>query len=896
MIHLHVHSTFSMLDGFGTAEQYADRLKEIGQTCMALTDHGNIYGHRAFAKVFEARGLKFIPGSEMYVQNTKGRYFHITVLARNSVGYENLCRLTSLANQSDHFSRRPQVLLRELRDRREGLVVLSGCFGDGIPHRAYQENREKVLPAVLALKRLFRDIPFYLEVQHHDKEELDYMRMIGALAKVKLCPTIDAHYPKKTDYEAEDLMLCIGQKERLSNPSRMRLLDTLWLMTEQEALEHFTPGEIAVTHEIADLCDVKLPVLQPVQIENSYQKIFDACFATAKRLGGRIKNGLYRERYLYEMGVIEKLGLGSYFVVMADVIGFFKQRGVFIGPARGSSAGSLVCYLLGITEVDPIEYGLSFERFLDINRKDYPDIDTDFPHDQRAHVIEYLKQTYGADRVGRLCSFTTYRGSSTFWDIARSYGLGPDAAREMGKAVPPLVNDEIDMQDILNLPDVQALTKKYPEFSRALDLENQVRQLGKHASGYAISPVCLSSVVSENLSKDEMVLSVDKYTAEEMGLLKLDILGLKTLDMIQEIMQDVGLKNTDLYSLEPTDPAVFEAFNKQRIAGIFQFEGASVRRALRAFKMVSLEDLSFINAVARPGASNAISGEIPLPEPVRRFVYRGKFFIYQEELMAILRWLNFSWADVTKFRKLVSRKKVTELRGLFYEKFVAELSKHVPEREAIQFWIVINKCGEYMFNKSHSIAYSMLAYISMWLKVQYPAVFVQAYLNHCDDDEKRRAMVRECVRMDWTVKIYDPEKSNDRFLVTDKTILGGLTSIKGIGPAKAGKIRSGKPDRGSLKAIREAEKNPAEFAPWAALDDFGNRYKLGELPEGEYMVKARVWGVDSGKCILEDAIGAEKAYFNAQFVHLIDGVAYTLAITKFKYARIDSAHEIGEKA
>lgn len=891
MISLHTHSTYSFLDGYGTPEQYVERLKEIGETCMALTDHGNIFGHRPFYRAFKKAGMKMIPGCEMYVSNAKGCYYHITVLASTNEGYKNLCSLVSLSNQPDHIDARPMVSFGELCKHKDGLIILSGCFGDGAPHRSYIKSKEKVLKTVKSMKRIFKN-QLYLEVQHTDKAELDFMRLVGKMAGVPVAPTLDAHYPRKDQYKAEDTMLCIGTKSMVADKNRMRLTDNLWMMSTAEALEAgFTQEEIDTTHRIADSCNVELPMLKPVTIEGAREMMVETVRQQAKRLGRTIKNKEYRDRYLYEMSVIDRLGLHAYFVVMADVVNEFKRRGVFIGPARGSSAGSLVCYLMGITEVDPMAYDLKFERFLDMNRADYPDIDTDFPPSSREQVIEYLKDKFGHDRVGRICSFNTYKGSSVFWDVARIFGFGPDLARELGKAVPVIANDTIDMEAILATPAVKEIVDKWPEFSIAAQLEGQVRQLGKHASGYAISPVNLSEVTAEVNAGGEMVLAVDKAEAEAMGLLKLDILGLNTLDMMQAVMKDVGLKNTDLYRMTATNDAVFDAFRKLRVAGIFQFEGAAVKRVLKDNQVYALDDLAFVNAVARPGAALTLDPAMAPPEPFRRFLYKNRYFVYQEELMAILHWLEFSWPDITKFRKMVSKKQVNELSRLFHDQFIDSCQRiaGITLQEAISFWTVINRCGEYMFNKSHAVAYAQLAYQAMWLKIMYPDQFAKHYLNATDSDSKRREIVREYIREGGKFCVYDRQNPTGSFEVKDGTIIGSLLAIKGIGPAKLKAIMAGRVDKGVINAIEKARTNPAQYAPWACIEDFGNRYHLGCLPEGEYIIKARAWEVKDGKCILEDANGAEKTYFNPAFVEIEEGRVYRFAITKYKYAKIDSA-------
>ena len=895
--HLHLHTTFSFLDGYGTPEQYISRCKEIGQAGFAITDHGNIFAHRPFYYACRKHGIKLVFGCEMYVDGGEEKYFHITVLAENNEGYKNLCRLVSLSNKPDHFHTRPLVNLTELKQHRDGLIFLSGCFGDGIPHRAWKKDPESVLSALRRMYWHFGD-QLFVEVQHINRDELEFMRLAAQMVGLRCVATVDCHYPRKSDFPAEDLMLCIGQKNMMGASGRMQLPQNIWMMSEEEALANgFTIDECSAAYEIFNRCNVEMPQLSPIQIPDARSLLIEAVRGGAQRLGNRVSNDVYRERYLYELSIIDKLGLHSYFVVMGSVVNEFKRRGNLVGPARGSAAGSLICYLIGITEVDPSRWGLSFERFMDINRKDFPDIDTDFPPSCRDAVVKFLAETYGKDNVGRLCSFSTYRGTGVFWDIARVYGVDRSVTKTVGKAIPKLVNDEIDMQDIVELPGVRSVIEKFPMLGMATDLESQVRQLGQHASGYAISPVPLHEVTATvRASKgDGTVLSVDKDNAEVMGLLKLDILSLNTLDMMEEIIREAGLKNVDFYKMEPNDPKVLDEFNRGNVSGIFQFEGAAVRRALQAIKIEGLDDLSFINAVARPGASNALNGEITVPDCLTRFIYKGKYFVYQEELMAILRFLDFTWDEVTKFRKLVSKKKVTELEGLFKDKFVTNLSKHCGELQARQFWVVVNKCGEYMFNKSHAVSYALLGYWSMWLKVYHRELFVKWYMNMTDSDMKRREMLRECLRSGWTHSTYR-NGGGTGFSVIDQAgnrcVVGGLLSIKGIGEAKAQHVMSGRIDKASAKAIQGSIENPASFAPWAALDDFQNRHIIGDLPEGEISIVARVWEVKDGKCIIEDINGAEKAYFDQAYVQMESGCVYRLAVSKYKYAHIDSVRSM----
>lgn len=1151
MISLHTHTTYSFLDGYGTPEQYIERLKEIGCSAMAVTDHGNIFAHRSFYRAFKKAGIKFIPGCEMYIVNGEDKYFHITVLAQNNNGYRNLCRLVSLSHQPDHFNRRPLVTLEEIVAHKDGLIILTGCFGDGMPHRAYREDKASVAGVLRKLKKLFGD-KLYLEVQHTDKEELDFMRLVGRIENIPLVATTDTHYPRKEDYEIEDVMLCIGLKAKVKDLARIKLPSNLWLMSGDEALQAgFNYAEIDATYDIADMCDIELPVLKPVTIDGAKEAMIEMIRRISVRLGDHIKNDLYRSRYQYEMSIIDKLGLHAYFVIMADVIEHFKNKGIFIGPARGSSGGSLICYLLGITEIDPIKYGLKFERFMDLNRKDYPDIDTDFPPSIHEVVIKYLQDKFGQNRVGRICSFTTYRGSSIFWDIARVHGVDSSVAKGMGKAVPKIPDDTVNISTIMAEPAVKKIIESWPVFGMAEKLENQVRQAGKHASGYAISPVDLTDIVATTNSE---TLSVDKTETEAMGLLKLDILSLTCLDMIQNIIDSIGISNKKIYTLDPIDDKVFAAFNDLHVAGIFQFEGAAVKKVLRHYQVRSLEDLAFVNAVARPGAALTLDPNMVPPDSFLPFIYKNRYFVYQEELMSILAYLQLDWDEITTFRKLVSKKKVTELEEKYHTKFIDRCMNvaNISWAEADKFWTIVNKCGEYMFNKcisgdtkvrrsrggmtirelylimkdkkwavengklsnhnrlnregwgktlsvdsdgrvrldnivdivcngkkpcyrltdsqgnfveatrdhrfltphgwktveeiktgdlmfmagksekcknkynfykqtqspnsakgavgfqkrpfghyvsfrkareemleahgsfcmrcgerhqrietahldgnrennasenlmnmcpschkrhdyaagrkkvfskglplvqvlivskefvgeketfdiemesdthnfiangfvshnSHAVAYAMLAYQAMWLKVNYPDVFAREYLNSTKSDTKRRALLREHLVDGGKIIIFDESNPTGNFQVKNGTITGSLLAIKGIGPAKLKNIMTGKMDKGVIKAIEGAKTNPAVYAPWACLEDFGNKYKLGNLPEGQFMISARIWEVKDNACVVEDVNGADKAYFDPKYVNVVDGQKYRLAVTKFNSLHIDSARII----
>lgn len=881
MIHLHLHSTYSILDGYGTPEQYADTAVKLGQKAIAVTDHGNVCAHRSWEKACKARSVKPIYGCELYVRN-KPRHGHLTALAATDDGYRNLLRLVSLSNTEGHLERRPLLDINEIAEHQQGIIFLSGCYGAGLPHLAYKESPERAYVAISDMRRKIDNL--FIEIQHTDPAETELFRSVGQMLRIPCIPTFDVHYPRPENYKAQDLMFCIGQKRRLGDAQRMKYPETLFMHSTTEAMRYFTEAEIQCTDMIAEQCNVTLPRFKPMVIENARDRMIALVAENSKRLPAL--TDAHRAQYRHELEVIDRLGLHTYFVLMAEVIMEFKRRGRMVGHARGSSAGSVIAYLLGITEIDPIRYGLSFERFLDVHRTDYPDIDTDFPQEVRGEIAEWLQQKYGRDHVARLTTFITYKGSGVFWDIARAASLDRALVGKITQEIPQIVNDEVDMDDIMQIPAVSEAVSKWPVFKYAAQLEGQTKTVGQHASGYLICPVPIQDAIGMMASKDGLVAAADKDQAESAGLLKLDILGLNTLDIIEDVMRECHISNDALYRMEPNDPAVFEAFNNGTVAATFQMEGGAVRNVLRDIKVESIEDLAFVSAVARPGASTALKLDGDYPEQIKQFIYKGRYLVYQEELMRILKWLDFDDRQVTHFRKMVSKKKLNVLESDYHDLFVQRCEKRGVIR-AEHFWSVIQRTGAYAFNKSHAIAYAHLSYLTMWMKLCHREAFAKAYLNRTEDNEKRRAFLRE----GWTVKLYDPENISDRFNVKGNTVTGGLTSIKGVGIALLAKHRS-KPHKFVMNAIERARAMPHEYAPWSCLEDFGNRFKIGSLPRGEYMVTARVWDVKDGMCVMEDKNGAEKAYYDPRFVKIEKGKAYRFAVTKFRYAKIDSARMI----
>lgn len=789
-VSLHTHCEYSFLDGFGHPKQFVARAKELGQTAIAITDHGNVSAHKKWHDECKKADVKPILGLEAYVTDdatakNDRRMWHITLLAKNATGYRNLLKLVT-ASWEDGFYYKPRTDWEMLRQYSEGIVATSGCpsgrIGRGISKDAWTSKE-----VVSELKRqagIFKD--YYVELSPWKYQEgIGIAQQIYKAAKTEGLPiilTMDAHYPCAKDAHIQDVMLCIQNNVKFSDPNRMRFsqddfclhsgadMEMKWRAIHGNRLP-FLDEMITNTKKIADSVNLVFPSAVPLSfpLEGDKNKFFrDLCEKglKAKKLHDR---PAYRERMEYEFELILSKNFVDYFLVVSDMIVWAKENGIVVGAARGSSCGSLICFILRITEIDPLLHGLMFERFIDVSRKDLPDIDIDFESERRDEVKGYLATKYGNDRIANLATFGTFKGKLCLQDIGRVFSdkIPWEAVEETKRLV--IQRSSADSRygatiedTFTNFEQAAEHLKKYPELGLAKELEGQIRQLGIHAAGVVISNEPIGNFAAIYVtSKKDRVISMDYADASSVGLLKIDILGLTVLTALKRTIELINKrhgKKIEITELPLDDAAVYENFCKQKLHGIFQFEGESTRQVCRQIQPRNFEALVAINALSRPGPLHSggttsfierrfgrekVKPLHPSLEEITHATYG--ITVYQEQVMQVVRVMGkFDWSGIATVRKMMSKKYGDEAFGAMQAKFVdGAKSQGVTEADAVAVWKNICTFGAWAFNKSHSVAYSTIAYHLMWLKTHYPLEFYASVISCEPDDEKRRRMLKE---------------------------------------------------------------------------------------------------------------------------------------------------------
>lgn len=821
----HQHSTYSFLDGFGRPEQFAQRIKEIGGKGMALTEHGNIFSHIPFHKVFKKEGLHLVYGCEFYVvekaSEKKRGYYHTTVLARNNEGYKNLLKLINLSSKQFYY--KPRIDFKQLKEFSKGLVILSGCCCDGYLVKNTCEDKEALFQGFIDK---LHGCEWYVELQpfSDEKHKWDYLVEMSTKYGLPCLVTADSHYPSPSNKEAQDLMLTINMARKDSDPDRLKMEYSLHLPGTEEIIErckemgYYKPEWVHNTWELAKEMQVGLPRTKTIQIGGRAEDIRSKCidrlrtFPVEKR-----SNGVYAERLNYELDLIEKKGFVDYFLIITDIIEWAKER-MLVAPGRGSSAGSLVCYLLRITEIDPIEHDLLFQRFIDINRNDLPDIDIDFPSNQRQSVIEYIKNKYGEDKVASLITFSTFKPRAIIQDSARSFEIPFFEAKKAGEnIIERSKGDERALRcledSVKTIEPLKKLYNKYPIMKRGFELEGQIRQTSTHAAAVILSNVPLEEVASVDRNGN---FGMDGDYIEEYGLLKIDVLGIKGLDVIQDVCSEVGFDYNELYNIGIEDPKIYkEIYQSGKLAGIFQFEAPIVKKTCESIKPTNFNQLVDIVALARPGTLKSGSTEDYIKRNNGEKFNAGfledytkdtkGIVIFQEQVMQIVRGLGgFSWEDTIAFRKGIGKKLGNEYLASFKEKFILGAGeKGLREIEAQGIWTQICTHGAYSFNKSHAVAYALLGYWSAWVKTYYPKEFYERILRDKKDMEMKQ-ILREYGE---SFTDLDINKSKVFFSVQDGELVGGWTNVDGIG------------EKGALKIV--------ERQPYESLEDFASRNAPG---------------------------------------------------------------------
>jgi DNA polymerase-3 subunit alpha len=833
--HLHVHSEYSLLDGQSKMKRLIEATKAGGMNAVALTDHGGMYGTIEFYKAAKAAGVKPILGVEGYLapslEEKTGRYDynHLLLLARNNVGYHNLLKLTTIAHTRGYHYR-PRVDKKVLAEHAEGLIVTSGCLSGEIPELLLKGDINGARAAARWYQDVFGPENFYIEVQDHQAPESPQVKlnpMLYDLSRetgVRLLATNDLHYVTSKDAEAQEILLCVQTGKTLDDPKRMKFDSShYFLKTPDEMALLFPelPEALTNTMRVAEQCAVEIdfggnliPDYHiPPAFANQDEYLYSLCLDGIREHYGEVSEGLKR-RLDYEFEVIRSKGFVASFLIVWDYVNYARSKGMRC-VARGSAAGSLVAYALSITNVDPIRYDLLFERFLNPERMSMPDIDMDFPDDRREEVIRYVADKYGWDRVGQVVTFNTMAAKAAVKDVGRVMGLQAEADR-VSRLIPtgPKVTINSAMAGVKELKqiyDASPQIKKMVDVAR--DLEGTVRSTGIHAAGVVISRDPLDTVVPLQLRdykdpKDSWLVSqYEQAHLEELGLIKFDFLGLSNLTILMNcrrfIKETRGI-DIDLDRLPPDDATTYALLGEGETTGVFQLESGAMRTHIKDLKPTCIEDITAMVALYRPGPMDSIPqfikakhGEIeikylhPRLEPLLKESYG--VIVYQDQVLQIaVQLAGFSWGEVDKFRKAMS-KKLAEEMAKFREKFVHGCEKSgIPTKIADEIFSFIEPFAGYGFNKAHACAYAWVAYQTAYLKANYTAEFMAATLTtEASDAKKVVAAVDECRRMGVAVLPPDINKSIDGFAVEDlgvdetgemrRGVRFGLLAIKNVG-------------------------------------------------------------------------------------------------------------------
>ena len=850
-VHLHNHSHYSLLDGAARIDQIIAKVSELGQKSFALTDHGNMFGAVEFYKSATEAGIKPIIGMEAYVAPgvhtekrtyTEGkRAYHLVLLVKNEIGYRNLLKLTSLA-YLDGFYFNPRVDKALLRRHAEGLVATSACLSGQVTYHASRGDYDRAKEQALEYDDIFGRGNFFLELQRHftlagqelEREAIarEVIRKVSADTGIPLVATNDAHYVSAEHHQAHDALLCIGRGKFVSDTNRLKY-DTkdIYIKSAEQMVALFkdVPEAIENTLRIDEMCQFELetgvnhmpefPVPESLSLNTYLDNL------TREGLAQRVKqvDSQYEERLEYELDVIKKMGFPGYFLITHDFVKYAKTQRIPVGPGRGSAAGSLVAYSLGITDLDPLKYNLLFERFLNPDRVSMPDIDIDFCYDRREEVINYMRERFGHDSVTQIITFNKLKARAVIRDVGRVLEIPIKETDRIAKLVP----EELGIK----LP--QAL-KKSPELKQAsemdevhnklfeysLVLEGMNRNAGKHAAGLVIAPGKLTDYIPLYKSaKDGSVTSqYDMKAIEAVGLIKFDFLGLRTLTVIQEtvdLIKEFKGVDIDMENIPMDDPAVYKLFADGLTIGLFQFESTGMREYLKKLKPTALGDLIAMNALYRPGPMSNINDFIarkygeqkvsylhPLMEDILKETYG--IIVYQEQVMqlgSVIAGFSLSKADL--MRRAMG-KKIKALMDEMKGEFISGAKRNnINEKLSEKIWDLIEKFAQYGFNKSHSAAYSVIAYQTAYLKTHYPVEFMAANLSsEKDNTDKVQMLLAECRKLGIKVVPPNINTSNVRFSPGEgKSILYGLNTIKKVGSRVAEAIMLERKEGGPFKSI-----------------------------------------------------------------------------------------------
>ena len=895
-VHLHVHTEYSLLDGACRISGMMDRVKELGQSAIAITDHGVMYGCIDFYKAAKAAGIKPIIGCEVYLARRKmedrvhgidNDPYHLVLLCENRKGYENLCMLVSEAFTRGFYGK-PRVDMELLEKYHEGLIATSACLAGAIAQNLMEEDYEAAKSHALQMSRLFGPDHFYLELQDHGIEEQRPVNQgvirIARETGLPLIVTNDAHYLRKEDAQMQDVLLCIQTGKTVDEPNRMKFqTEEFYLKSEEELRQLFPNCDEAFenTAKIADMCNLEFvfneyhlpsfPVPEGYTNEQYFRKL---CY---EGFDERYENPPeeYLERLEYEIGVISRMGYVNYYLIVWDFIRYAKENGIPVGPGRGSGAASIVAYCMHITEVDPMKYALIFERFLNPERVSMPDFDTDFCQERRGEVIDYVMEKYGKDHVAQIATFGTMAARGAIRDVGRALNFTYAETDIVAKLVPTTPHITLDealkvSPKLKEMYDGDERVKKLIDTARAL--EGMPRNTSTHAAGVVITadPVCTYVPLSRN--DDTIVTQYTMTTIEELGLLKMDFLGLRNLTVIRDAELQIQ-KFDPGFSMDKVpddDPETFKMLTEGKTQGVFQLESQGMTGVCVGMKADSIEDITAIVALYRPGPMDSIPTFIenklnhkkvtykcPELEPILKVTYGC--IVYQEQVIEIFRQLGgYTMGQADNIRRAISKKKMKVIEAERKVFVYGDKEKNIPgcvangirESVAQSLYDEIVAFANYAFNKAHAVCYAVVAYQTAYLKCHYPKQYMAALMTSVlDSATKVSGYIAECKELNIPVLPPDINHSEDHFTVEGNAIRFGLGAVKNVG---RGLIRS--------MAVKRAE-----GGPFKSLEDFLQRMGEGEL--NKRAVENFI------KCGAMDSFGHHRSELLACFEGMMDSVA-----------------------
>lgn len=895
--HLHTHTEYSLLDGEASIKKLVARVKELGMDSCAITDHGSMYGVVDFYREAKAQGIHPVIGCEVYmaprsrfdkVHDIDNKTSHLILLAENQRGYKNLIKLVS-AGYIDGFYYKPRIDFEMLKEHSEGIIALSACIAGEVPKALLRGDYDEAKKIALKYAEVLGKDNYFLEIQDHGLSEqkriIPDMLRLSEETGIGLVATNDIHYLKKEDAKYQDVLMCIQMEKKVDNPDRMKFeTEEFYIKSPEEmmALFEYVPQAIENTEKIAKRCNVDfdfgtrhLPAYAVPDGKDAFEYLRELCQSGLEKRYSPVSDEL-QKRLDYELGVIKSMGFVDYFLIVWDFIHFAKNNGVMVGPGRGSAAGSIVAYSLGITTVDPIKYGLIFERFLNPERVSMPDIDIDFAPNGRQKIIDYVVEKYGEGQVAQIITFGTMKAKLAIRDVGRALDIPYAEVDKVAKLVP--FDLKMTISKALDIStELHALYENDPQIKELLDtsmaLEGLPRHASTHAAGVVITSEPIVNYVPLQLNSENFITTqFTKDTVENLGLLKMDFLGLRNLTVIENAVKIIKRTRGIDLNMDEIDydcKEVYELISSGNTDGVFQLESAGMQSFMQELKPDTLEDVIAGIALYRPGPMEQIPRYIKSKKNPKTIKYKHPLLknildvtygcmVYQEQVLEIVRTLaGYSLGKADSMRRVISKKKadqmVIERKNFIYGSDDGDIpgciKNGIDEQTAISIFDEINDFANYAFNKSHAAAYAFVTYQTAYLKTFYPVEYMASLISSIDDLDKINHYIANCKEMGIDRLPPDVNKSEDTFTVENNSIRFGLSAVKNVGRAMI------------LNLVNE-RKNNGEFKTFS---DFIDRMA------GRDMNKRALEGLIS--CGAFDSMGVKRSQLLAVYEKALDGTA-----------------------